>query len=655
MTSTSARPARVFGAFMRRDVGGLVLVASAVIWTFVAAIPAGSPWLTAGMLVLAAAAYALGLLSGRRLPALVPGLVVAVAILLGILASVGALPEGADAAPLGYVNARAAFFVEAAIAAVMVALALRARVGRILLLMLAAGLAAVPLFNRSHAASFVVVLLPSAAAIALGGRRMAAALWLSGAIMLSSVAATSLLAAAPPDSVPVRAVGDVVGERRVDLWRDGLDLMLDDPLTGVGPGRFEAESPTAQLDRDARWAHHGFLQQGAETGVVGFALLVLIFVWGFWRLASVPVSGMAVMGAFALAALGVLACSDYVFHFPLVTGATAALIGSAVASSGVTEARRRRLGATRGQWGGGRAESLVDAGLSRSPLQPIFRSRAEGKLSVLAYHGIDQPERFEDHLAYLRGTAHPVSLPEVVEAIRGGRGLPPGAVLVTFDDGDRSVLDAALPALRSAGIPGVAFVVAGLLDTDDPYWWDEVERLVQAGARLTELNGQGPEHAVRLLKGVSDEQRVQLIEDLRRQRPDVRVRRHQLGTEDLVALETGGIAVGNHGLTHALLGRCSDGQVRREIGEAHRILESALGHRPESFAYPDGKWDRRADAALRDLGYRAAFVLDHRATPLPMRDPLRISRLRVNAATSMDRFRTTISGLPAIHHVRGGR
>jgi peptidoglycan/xylan/chitin deacetylase (PgdA/CDA1 family)/O-antigen ligase len=653
-STTAAGPARALGAFMRRDVGGLVLVAAAVIWTFVAAIPAGSPWLTAGMLVLAAAGYTLGRLSGRRRPALVPGLVVAVAILLGILASVGALPEGADAPPLGYVNARAAFFVEAAVAAVMVALALRARVGRILLLTLAAGLAAVPLFSRSHAASFVVVLLPSAAAIALEGRRMASAVWLSGVIMVSSVVGTSLLAAAPPDSAPVRAVGDIVGERRVELWRDGLDLMLHAPLTGVGPGRFEAESPTAQLDRDARWAHHGFLQQGAETGVVGFALLMLIFVWGFWRLASVPDSGMAVMGAFALAALGVLACSDYVFHFPLVTGATAALVGSAVGSSRVAGAGRRRLDATRGRWGGGRAESLVDAGLSRSPLQPIFQSRADRKLSVLAYHGIDQPERFEEHLAYLRETAHPVSLSEVLETIRGRRGLPPGAVLVTFDDGDRSVFEAALPALRSAGIPGVAFVVAGLLDTDDPYWWDEVERLVQAGARLPELNGQGPEHAVRLLKGVSDERRVQLIEDLRRQRPDVRVRGHQLRTEDLDALEAGGIEVGNHSLTHPLLGRCSDEQVREEIGEAHRILVLALGHPPESFAYPDGEWDERAGAALRDLGYEAAFLFDHRASTLPVEDPLRISRLRVNAGTTMDRFRTIVSGLhPALHHLRG--
>jgi peptidoglycan/xylan/chitin deacetylase (PgdA/CDA1 family)/O-antigen ligase len=644
-------------SFDRGDILGMAVIGAAVIWTFVSASSAGAPWPMAGMLVLVAAAYALGRVAGRAKPALVPGLVVVVALLIGFLSFVGVLPEGADALPLGYVNARSAFWVEAAAATIMLALLLRTERGRIIALVLAAALAAIPLLSRSEAASLVgVVVLPLAAGVSLAGWRPRVAVWLGGAIVLTSLAATLMVAAAPRESAVVRLAGDVLGERRVVLWHDALDLMLKDTLTGVGPGRFAQESEAAQTDPDARWAHHGFLQQGAETGVVGLALLVLMFVWGFWRLASVPPAGMAVMGAFALAALGVLACSDYVFHFPLVVGTTAALVGSAVASARAADASRRSSDVLRSRWGRGWAESMVDAGLSRSPLQPIFQWRAERKLSVLAYHGIDQRERFEEHLAYLRGNTRPVSLSEVLEAIQGRRGLPLGAVLITFDDGDRTVLDAALPALRSAGIPGVAFVVAGLLDTNDPFWWDEVERLVRAGARLAELNGQGAEHSVRLLKRVPDEQRVHLIQDLRRQRPDVRVRRPQLRGMDLVALETGGIAVGNHTLTHPCLGRCSNGQVLDEIGEAHRILESALGHPPESFAYPDGDWDERAGDALRDLGYRAAFLFDHRASTLPVEDPLRISRLRVNAGTSMDRFRTIVSSLhPAIHRFRGGR
>jgi peptidoglycan/xylan/chitin deacetylase (PgdA/CDA1 family)/O-antigen ligase len=638
----------------RADLVGLALVAAAVLWTFVAATSGGDAWPIVGVYVLAGAAYAVGRVGGRTNPLLVPLVVVAVSLLLGLLWLVGALSQAADAAPLGYENARSAFFVEAAAAAVTAAALIRRRAARLVGLVVAAFLAAQPILSGSGAASIVVLLLPAAAAIALAGRKVAISVAASALALVIALGSTTWVAAARDRSNVVQEAEDVLGERRIALWRNAMDLMVEHPLTGVGPGRFAAEAPTAQIDRDARWAHHGFLQQGAETGVVGLALLVLLFLWGFWRLASLPSTGAVAMGAFALGALGVMACSDYVLHFPLLTGVAAALVGTASAGPRrAHELEPSRLG--------GRAEAMLDAGLRRSPLQPIFLWRAERKLSVLAYHGVDQPDRFMDHLAYLRRYHHPTTLADVVETVRGRRGLPPRAVLVTFDDGDRTVLDLALPALRSMGIPAVAFVVAGLLDTDEPFWWEEVDLLVSAGARLPEPNGQGPAHAVRFLKRVPDLRRRRLIEELRRQRPDAHVRRRQLRRAELAVLERGGIAVGNHSLTHPCLGRCSDGQVRVEIEEAHAVLESVLGHHPQAFAYPDGDWDGRAWERLRHLDYPSGFLFDHRASSLPVEDPLRISRLRVNAGTSMDRFRTILSGLhPAIHSLRtraasGGR
>jgi peptidoglycan/xylan/chitin deacetylase (PgdA/CDA1 family) len=96
--------------------------------------------------------------------------------------------------------------------------------------------------------------------------------------------------------------------------------------------------------------------------------------------------------------------------------------------------------------------------------------------------------------------------------------------------------------------------------------------------------------------------------------------------------------------------------VRQEIERAHRRLTDALGHEPRTFAYPDGDRDRRAEPTLRELGYEAAFLFDHRLSPVRPRNPLAISRLRVNSTTTLDRFRTIASGLhPTVHRVRGGR
>jgi peptidoglycan/xylan/chitin deacetylase (PgdA/CDA1 family) len=301
-----------------------------------------------------------------------------------------------------------------------------------------------------------------------------------------------------------------------------------------------------------------------------------------------------------------------------------------------------------------RAEIWLDAALRRSPAQPVFDWRASRRLAVLAYHGVDDPERFALHLDHLRRTASPVSLDEALAAFAGRAPLPRRAVLVTFDDGHRSVLEAGLPLLRERGIPAVAFVVAGLVGSDRPFWWAEVIDLASRGGTVTGLPTLAPADVVRTLKRVPDERRRTAIDELRRSAPAA-APVAQLSSEDLGALESGGVAIGNHTWSHPCLGRCAEDVVRDEIERAHRALGAALGHEPTVFAFPDGDRDPRADPVLRDLGYRAAFLFDHRLSSPRPKDPYAVSRLRVNSTTTLDRFRTITSGLhPTVHRVRGG-
>jgi O-antigen ligase len=130
-----------------------------------------------------------------------------------------------------------------------------------------------------------------------------------------------------------RVANDTLTERRLVLWHDALTLLRLNPEVGVGPGRFKHFSPTARMYPGGRWAHNEFLQHGAETGVVGLALLGLIFLWGFARLWTTADGRMAVLGAAALAVLGVHASVDYVMHFPMVPIFAAALVGAGSASA----------------------------------------------------------------------------------------------------------------------------------------------------------------------------------------------------------------------------------------------------------------------------------------------------------------------------------
>jgi peptidoglycan/xylan/chitin deacetylase (PgdA/CDA1 family) len=296
----------------------------------------------------------------------------------------------------------------------------------------------------------------------------------------------------------------------------------------------------------------------------------------------------------------------------------------------------------------------LDLMLARSPAQSLLMNSRTDRLAALAYHGIDDPASFERHLNLLARIANPISLDQLLDAASGRTGLPPNPVLITFDDGQRSVLEVGLPLLMARGLPGLVFVVAGLLDSDEPYWWVEVEERVAAGGAVDGRAVPSSAELVHELKRVPDERRVAVIDELRNTTRGLEVRVPQLRRSELPGMESSGVAIGSHSMGHRCLSRCSTERINREITDAHSILTEALGHPPRSFAYPDGVGDGRVRAALASTGYEAAFLFDHRLSALPLADTLRISRVRVNSTTDLDRLSIILSGLhPAIHHLMG--
>lgn len=238
---------------------------------------------------------------------------------------------------------------------------------------------------------------------------------------------------------------------------------------------------------------------------------------------------------------------------------------------------------------------------------------------MLAYHGVEDAAQFQAHMEELARHHQPVTAAQVAE----GR-LPERAVLVTFDDGERSVFEHGFPVLRRLGIPATAYVVTGLVDTCEALWW---RRAQAAGASVPEF------------KRVPDSERRRRLELL----PELQER--QLTSEELRELAAGGVTVGNHTHTHPCLDRCDSDVLQREITQAHERLTTILGEAPTTFAYPNGNRDLRAERRLAELGYRTAFLFDHRLSPRAPSNPLAISRLRISSTASIDRFRLILSGL----------
>jgi peptidoglycan/xylan/chitin deacetylase (PgdA/CDA1 family) len=129
-------------------------------------------------------------------------------------------------------------------------------------------------------------------------------------------------------------------------------------------------------------------------------------------------------------------------------------------------------------------------------------------------------------------------------------------VRITFDDGNRSDVDTALPLLEERGTRATFFVLADRIDQPD-----------------------------------------------------------QLTTADLKRLVDAGMTIGSHGRAHVPWTDCDDPQLDAEIAASAEDLTVAVGRPVDHFACPFGAYDRRVLAALRRQGAARVYTSDRGATP----------------------------------------
>jgi hypothetical protein len=318
------------------DAAGVVVLVGCAAWSLVSA--AGREGRPEGVLLAVfavTAGYACGRISGSLLP--VAGFVVtaAGAVAVAVTSHDGVVPGAAAGAvtPLGQAGAVAALLVLGTGAACCAASAARTAGGRTASRLFASAVAcsALVLASVPAFAVCVAVLLSSLAAARL--RRRTAVL-AALALVTGLVAGTTWAVAenALPSGLATSVEASLT-EHRVALWRDAVTLAEQDPVHGVGPARFGRLSPTSvQSPASGSKPHSAPLQQAAEQGVVGVALLAAVFGWVLYGLGRSPrPAPVALSAAGALTAVAVLACVGNVLSFAPVTTGAALLAGLATA------------------------------------------------------------------------------------------------------------------------------------------------------------------------------------------------------------------------------------------------------------------------------------------------------------------------------------
>jgi hypothetical protein len=242
------------------------------------------------------------------------------------------LAGGPLSGPFEYRNAFGALLLQGGLAWLLVGFGFAHPLIRALSVVPAGVLGVLAVRSSAGAAAGAALVVVTALAL-LGTRGARLAVALCGLATAAVLAGTIWLGAGyepghPPTGVAARVSDAGITERRLALWHDSLAIAAEHPA-GIGHGRFGNTSPTALEDRDTIYAHNEFLEQAAELGWAGMAFAILLVAWLFLRLALNPSADVVTaMSAVALAGLVIHGSVDYVWHFPAVPLAAAALDGT---------------------------------------------------------------------------------------------------------------------------------------------------------------------------------------------------------------------------------------------------------------------------------------------------------------------------------------
>ena len=198
-------------------------------------------------------------------------------------------------------------------------------------------------------------------------------------------------------------------------------------------------------------------------------------------------------------------------------------------------------------------------------------------IRVLTYHRFGASQRdpfcvsasaFAKHVAWLANKQLAVSLPDVEAFVRGEKTIPQGAVLISIDDGFRSVAKIALPILRDYGIPAAVYVTTGNVGRD-------VQSARAHGEHIDE---------------------------------------DYLNWDEIIHLHESGIAIGSHAHTHRSMACISLTEATDEAVRSKEQIEKQLSNQVTSFAYPFGTladFNTSVAEILYKAGYRSAFTSQH--------------------------------------------
>lgn len=207
-----------------------------------------------------------------------------------------------------------------------------------------------------------------------------------------------------------------------------------------------------------------------------------------------------------------------------------------------------------------------------------FKSKLFSNAIILLYHRVDDVKHdphllsvskanFYQQIKFLSEHYKLVTMNELVDLKRKKEPLN-RYVAITFDDGYVDNFLNALPVLQEFNVPATIFVVAGQIDSSEPYYWEkEVEK--------------------------ADVGRAVRVDELKKM------------------VDTGLIEIGSHTINHPHLSHESVAVQREEILKSKLMIEKKIGFKISGFSYPFGGYQdatSKTVAIVKEAGYNYACM-----------------------------------------------
>jgi peptidoglycan/xylan/chitin deacetylase (PgdA/CDA1 family) len=316
--------------------------------------------------------------------------------------------------------------------------------------------------------------------------------------------------------------------------------------------------------------------------------------------------------------------------------------------------------------------------LNQLGIDKAFRRITARKARIVTYHGVVKksprvfnwqqiPENaFIQQMVYLKRNFRVIPLPTLLDELFRLNRIVPRSLAITFDDGYENNFSVAYPILTSLKLPATFFISTSFIGNDRVRLWYETlydaiigypEKSIDLSLiALGKLDTSSPNSKENCLRCII-EQLKPLPDRVRQSRLDDILNRlgwtgnqatfPEMTWEQLMVIAKDPMmTIGGHGHSHAILTKLSNEAAQEEIITNKRYLEANLNRKISIFSYPNGESNKYIIDCLKRAGFTYAVTTKE---GLLGSNPYLIERMTVRNPSTIDSYRTLISGITPIY------